>query len=315
MRPRTQTALAYAAVIAQTLISAGTYLLGKVAVDQLNPLALCYLRFGGAAVVLFITSKLTGAEITFHREELPLYIGLGILVVMADPLLFLYGLRLSSASQISLLYPLNPIFVLLVARARGLEFPGWRRWLGVALSFAGVALFVLESGLSYSIENLLGNLLVLGAVFSWSLYTTFSKTLVERRGSLGALTISVLTGMVLFTPVGLPATLSADYSAVTWEGWLGLGYLIVITVVVGYFCYNYALAHLDASQVAVMANGQPVATVILAAIFLGERITTLFIIGGVIALTGVTLTQLSKNRKSRSDRAAAARRTAVPPPL
>lgn len=288
---------AYAAIVAQTLISAGTYLLGKVAVDQLNPLALCYLRFGGAALMLVLTARLTGADLSFRREELPLYLGLGFLVVMADPLLFLYGLRLSTASQISLLYPLNPIFVLLVARARGLEFPGWRRWLGILLSFFGVSLFIAESGLSYSLENLLGNLLVLGAVFSWSLYTTFSKTLVEKRGSLGALTISVITGMILFTPVGLPAALVADYSAVDWEGWLGLGYLIVITVVVGYFCYNYALSRLDASQVAVMANGQPVATVILAALILGETITPLFVIGGTIALAGVTLTQLSKGRR------------------
>lgn len=292
-------ALAYAGVIAQTLISAGTYLLGKVAVDQLEPLALCYLRFGSAGLLLFAVAKLSGADLRVRREELPLLAGLGLLVVMADPLLFLYGLRLSSASQISLLYPLSPIFVLLIARARKVEYPGWKRWLGVILSFVGVAVFVTESGLSYSLDNLFGNLLVLGAVFSWALYTTFSKTLVERRGTLAALTLSVVAGMVIFTPVGLTAALSADYSAVTWDGWLGLGYLSVVTVVIGYFCYNFALSRLDASQVAVMANGQPIATVILAALILGEKITTLFIIGGAVALTGVTLTQLSGNRLPR----------------
>ncbi|OGD74001.1 MAG: hypothetical protein A2Y64_06075 [Candidatus Coatesbacteria bacterium RBG_13_66_14] len=291
--------LAYLALVAQTLISAGTYILGKYAVAELEPLSLCFMRFGGAALILLIICRMRGVDLRVKKEELPQLLGLGVLVVAADPLLFLYGLRLSTPAQISLLYPLTPVFVLIIAGLRGLERPHWLRWLGVILSLAGVSLFLTEKGLSFQSEHLLGDLLVLGAVASWALYTTFSKPLVERRGTLAALTLAVCAGMVLFTPFGLTATLTADLSSVSWTAWLGLAYLVVMTVVVGYFCWNYALGRLEASQVAVMANGQPVATTILAALFLGEEITLWFIVGGVITLTGVTIAQLG-GRKRRA---------------
>jgi drug/metabolite transporter (DMT)-like permease len=290
-------ALAYLALVAQTLISAGTYILGKYAVAELEPLSLCFMRFGGAALILLLICGLKGVDLRVKKEELPQLIGLGVLVVAADPLLFLYGLRLSTPAQISLLYPLTPVFVLIIAGLRGLERPDWLRWLGVVLSLAGVSLFLAERGLSYQTEHLFGDLLVLGAVVSWSLYTTFSKPLVERRGTLAALTLAVCAGMILFTPVGLTATITADFSTVSGLAWLGLVYLIVMTVVVGYFCWNYALGRLEASRVAVMANGQPVATTILAAIFTGEQITLWFVIGGVITLTGVTIAQLRGRKR------------------
>jgi len=298
-------ALAYLALVAQTLISAGTYILGKNAVAELEPLSLCFMRFGGAALILLIICALKGVDLRVKKEELPQLIGLGVLVVAADPLLFLYGLRLSTPAQISLLYPLTPVFVLIIAGLRGLERPGRLRWLGVVLSLAGVSLFLTERGLSYRTEHLFGDLLVLGAVASWALYTTFSKPLVERRGTLAALTLAVCAGMILFTPVGLTATLIADFSMVSWLAWLGLVYLIVLTVVVGYFCWNYALGRLEASQVAVMANGQPVATTILAALFVGEQITLWFVIGGVITLTGVTLAQLGGRKRGTITQTAA----------
>jgi len=268
-------------------------------VAELEPLCLCFMRFGGAALILLVICRLKGVDLSVKKEEIPQLIGLGVLVVAADPLLFLYGLRLSTPAQISLLYPLTPVFVLIFAGLRGLERPNRLRWLGVALSLVGVSLFLTERGLSYETEHLFGDLLVLGAVASWALYTTFSKPLVERRGTLAALTLAVCAGMILFTPVGLTATLTADFSSVSWPAWTGLAYLIVMTVVVGYFCWNYALGRLDASQVAVMANGQPVATTILAALVMGEQITLWFVVGGVITITGVTLAQLG-GRKRRA---------------
>jgi len=291
--------LAYLALVAQTLISAGTYILGKYAVAELEPLCLCFMRFGGAAVILLVICAVKGVDLSVKKEELPQLLGLGVLVVAADPLLFLYGLRLSTPAQISLLYPLTPVFVLIFAGLRGLERPNRLRWLGVVLSLTGVSLFLAERGLSYETEHLFGNLLVLGAVASWALYTTFSKPLVERRGTLAALTLAVCAGMILFTPVGLTATLTADFSSVSWLAWTGLAFLVVMTVVIGYLCWNYALGRLDASQVAVMANGQPVATTILAALFMGEHITLWFVIGGIITLTGVTIAQLG-GRKRRA---------------
>jgi drug/metabolite transporter (DMT)-like permease len=288
---------AYLALVAQTLISAGTYILGKYAVAELEPLCLCFMRFGGSALILLVICAVKGVDLRVKKEELPQLLGLGVLVVAADPLLFLYGLRLSTPAQISLLYPLTPVFVLIFARLRGLERPGRLRWLGVVLSLAGVSLFMTERGLALRTDHLFGNLLVLGAVVSWALYTTLSKPLVERRGTLAALTLAVCAGMVLFTPVGLTATLTADLSAVSPLAWTGLAFLSVMTVVVGYLCWNYALGRLDASQVAVTANGQPIATTILAALFVGEEITLWFVVGGVITLTGVTLVQLSGRRR------------------
>ena len=81
-------------------------------------------------------------------------------------------------------------------------------------------------------------------------------------------------------------------AAFSVSDWLGILYLGIGTSIVGYVLWYYAIGRIDVSKVAVFANGQPVLATVLAMIFLDYTITGNFVVGGIMTLTGVIMTQL-----------------------
>ena len=79
----------------------------------------------------------------------------------------------------------------------------------------------------------------------------------------------------------------------SWRGWFGVAYLAVMTSVVSFTLWYWALRFLEATQVAVYTNLQPPATALLAWWILAEVPTWQVIVGGVMVMAGVTVTQLS----------------------
>jgi drug/metabolite transporter (DMT)-like permease len=67
--------------------------------------------------------------------------------------------------------------------------------------------------------------------------------------------------------------------------------LIVMTSVVSYLIWSWALAHLAAARVAVFNNLQPLATALMAQAFLGERVTLSFYAAAAVVISGVLLAQ------------------------
>jgi drug/metabolite transporter (DMT)-like permease len=68
-------------------------------------------------------------------------------------------------------------------------------------------------------------------------------------------------------------------------------YLALITSVLSYFLWYFALGRAEAGKVALFANLQPILTTILAVLLLGQEVTVAFVIGGIIALAGVVIAQ------------------------
>jgi drug/metabolite transporter (DMT)-like permease len=208
---------------------------------------------------------------------------------------FLYGLQLSTAAHAALLYTLTPLFVLLLAQAVLGEFAGWRTAAGTALALGGTLYVLLHRGIDLSRGPLVGDLLLLIAVIAWAVYTAEGRELVAEHGALPTIAWTLIGGTLLYLPLGLGSLLSptirADIAHASPEAWWGIAYLIVITSVVAYLLWYWALRHLAAARVAIFTNLQPLATAFLAHVFLGERVTAQFLAGAVVVIAGVLLAQ------------------------
>jgi drug/metabolite transporter (DMT)-like permease len=82
-----------------------------------------------------------------------------------------------------------------------------------------------------------------------------------------------------------------DLSKASAEAWLSLIYMAVFAAVLAYLIYYYALTYLPASRVSAVSYLQPVVATLFAVGFLGERISAVLIIGGILVLTGVVITE------------------------
>ena len=296
-------ALLYGALVLHTTLSAGTYLIGKRALTELPALPLGMMRFTGASVLLgLLLLKLKPKGLRLPPKEIRRkLLFLAVIAVPINQGFFLYGLQNSTAAHAALLYALTPLFVLLLAQALLGEFPGWRTALGTALALGGTIFILLEHGLDLSRGPLFGDLMIFVAVVAWAIYTTEGRELVAKYGALPTIAWTIITGTLIFLPVGMTALWLQRERLVqaSPQAWMGVAYLIVFTSVIAYLLWYWALGHLAAARVAIFSNLQPLFTATLAHFFLGERITAAFFAGAIVVIGGVLFAQRGAQRGAR----------------
>jgi len=223
-----------------------------------------------------------------ERRDWPRVALLGFLVIPLNQGFFLFGMVHSTPSHASLLYALTPLVVFLLARAMIRERTPWSALAGIAIAFAGVVVILAERGLRHEMQLLGGDLLILVAVFAWSLYTVLSKPLLARYDAMAVTTGAIVSGTLMALPAAfIPGALTPLRSA-SLPVWGAIAYLAVGTSVIAYPLYMYALRHLDTAKVAVAQNTQPVITAILSWLVFRERFSGAFFLGAGLILAGVT---------------------------
>jgi drug/metabolite transporter (DMT)-like permease len=294
------------------LLSSGTHIIAKGAVMAIGPLAVALLRFVGASTALLLHQRLRGPWPGIERRDVPRFLWLGILVIPLNQGFFLFGLARSTASHASLLYALTPLAVLLLARRLLGEGAVLSKLLGTLVAFTGVGIILLERGLAHELTVLVGDLMILLAVFAWALYTVLSKPLSMKYGAMAVTTWSIVAGTVFSLPAFLIPGAVPPLDTIRPDVWGGILYLAIGTSVIAYPLWMYALRHLEASKVAITTNLQPILTAILSWIFFRERFTPGFFIGATLVLAGVTWVETRRAVSAQAATRASARAVAKP---
>lgn len=284
-----------AALLTQTALAVGTYLIGKEVTQRLDSITVICTRSLLSAVVLGLLLLVLGPPYAPPRALLPKLVLFGFLAGPVNQGAFLYGLSKTHPAHASLLYALTPAGVYLGGLLLGREKREPRRIAGIVVAFAGVAVLLLGKGLADARGSLAGDAWVLAAVAAWVVVTMEGKELSIALGPLktSAWMLVFAGGWVaLVSPFLLDARALAAADPLTLAG---IGYLVLLSSAASYLLWNFALSRADASAVAVFANLQPVGTAVAAWALLSERLTGTMIAGGVLVLGGVRLAaQLSR---------------------
>jgi drug/metabolite transporter (DMT)-like permease len=105
------------------------------------------------------------------------------------------------------------------------------------------------------------------------------------------ITIAYVGGALALAPITIWMGWNFEFTKVSAPAWWGLIYMAIFPAVFAYLIYYYALTYLPATRVSAVSYLQPVVATAFAVIVLGERISTLLIIGGILVLTGVYVTE------------------------
>jgi drug/metabolite transporter (DMT)-like permease len=281
------------AMLLHSAISAGTYLAAKRALAELSPFEVALARFvlAGAVYVALLLARPPRVD----RRDLAGLAALGFVAIPLNQGLFLGGLSLTTPGHAALLYATTPVFVFLLGAWRGEERATPRKLAGIGVAFAGVAVVLASrgqlSGAGDARAGLLGDLLVLLAVVAWAVYVVFGKAYVGRYGVVTTTGLTIVIGTLLYVPLGLALSREADFRALSPVGWASVAYLVLLTSVVAYLVYYWALAREEASRVAIWSNTQPVLTALLAWALHGDPLTGAFVAGGALVIAGVAVTQ------------------------
>jgi len=252
-----------------------------------SPSELALLRFLVASLALLVYGVAVGLRPP-ARKDLPALALLGFLGFTVYHLALNYGEQTVSAGAASMLIASGPIFTALLATAfLGERLRIWG-WLGILLGFVGVALIAVGESGGVGFDP--GAFWIVLAAFSASLYFVFQKPLHARYSPFEITAYTLWAGslwMLPFAPGLLDAIRQAPPSATLSVVYLGLG-----PAALAYVLWNYALSRLPASRVSSFLYLSPVLAVLIAWLWLGEVPTPLSLLGGVLALLGVSITNV-----------------------
>lgn len=283
----------YPLILLQQIIASSTHLFAKNVTSLIHPSTVVFFRGLFSAMAygfwLFFTRK---SQKNIEKEDILGFFILGALNMPINQLLFIWGVRYTTPANASLAYALTPAFVLMIAVLFLGETLTKRKLIGIIIAMLGTFIVLFEKGLAFGTEQFLGNIMVLLASISWAIYTSMGKKYAMKYGGIFSTGVSMFTGLLLYIPIVifLPFDISpSDYDTSIW---FQLFYLGVITSGLGYALWYFALTKMEASKLAVFNNIQPVLTTIMAFFLFNTLPSELFIIGAIIAICGVIITQL-----------------------
>ena len=256
----------------------------KVGVTEFPPLFFLALRFLAIALLLVPFVKKPTRQQFGPVAAISLFLG-GL-----NFGLFYVGLGLGSGSLSAVAYQLATPFTVLLAWPLLAERPSLTTSAGVVLAFVGVVVLAAGPGLS---ANALPLLLVVGAAFAFAV----SNVLTKRYGPFDPLMLMGWSSL-LTVPQVLLMSLLLEYgqlaSLVTADerGWLALAYTIFIGGIAGFGLWFWLIGRCSMGRVAPFGLLLPVFALISSVLFLGDRVTPKLIVGGLLAISGVAITQL-----------------------
>jgi drug/metabolite transporter (DMT)-like permease len=268
---------------------AGNFIVVKGAIEIIPPVGFSFIRYCIAAITLLILLRVREGAIKVPRGDVIKILGLGVLGFGCYQILWPVALQSIPAGDSALLIAATPVMTALLAMAVGADSPNGVKLIGAFISFAGVAL-VIGAGQGLVLgASLVGDLLTLLAAACWSIYTVFGATILRRHSPLITTTWAIIAGAAFLAPAGVAQLASADLSqvglpvvlALVYSGTLAAGFANVII-------FN-GVKLLGPTRVNALQFLVPALAVAMAAVFLGEPIRGIQLVGGLVILAGVAL--------------------------
>jgi len=135
----------------------------------------------------------------------------------------------------------------------------------------------------------MGELMMIGAVFSWAAYTVISRRVLETLSPITATTYGTLWGFVFLSIGAIDELKDIDWMLLDWRVWTSVFYLGAFGTVLAFIWYYQGIKTVGPSRAAIFTNLVPAFGVLFSAVLLGEPILTSMVVGGLIGVLGVTL--------------------------
>ena len=282
------------------ILFASLAIIGKIVLRDFPAASIVLFRVIGAAAVLFLVNLLWTRRWVTDRKDLGRLAVLGLLGVVLNQTLFLIGLGHTTAINATILVTTLPIFTVLSSVLSHREPPSALKFGGIAVAGLGAIYLIGPDRLSLAPELALGNLLIVVAMFFYSLYLVHSKAMVLRYGPVAVSAYVMMCSALGTLPLGLLGLATVDLAAVRPVTWMWVVYIVVFPTIVAYFLNIWALKRVSPNLVAVYIYLQPLFTALVApAVLAGERVTTRAAIAGAAIFLGLALVILGETRQQR----------------
>lgn len=263
----------------------------KIALNDFSAESLSAFRLILATIILLpfvIIKKLPTPEL----RDIPVIFILGFCGFVIYHTALNFGETLISAGISGILVSTTPIFSSALAYIFLKEhFSKWN-WLSSLVAFIGISIISISKD-DYTTINVLGVFIILLASFSESLYFTFQKKYIEKYGFI-AFTLYTIMASSPFMLIFIPEIIN-DIHGATFTSIVSVLYLAILPTIIPYVLLAYIVKSVGVSDATMSLYLTPIVSLLLSYLLLDELPTTLAIIGGLITLLGVSLSNFFQN--------------------
>lgn len=263
----------------------------KIALNDFSAESLSASRLILATIILLpfvIIKKLPTPEL----RDIPVIFILGFCGFVIYHTALNFGETLISAGISGVLVSTTPVFSSALAHIFLKEhFSKWN-WLSSLVAFIGISIISISKD-DYTTINILGVFIILFASFSESLYFTFQKKYIEKYGFI-AFTLYTILASSPFMLIFIPEIIN-DIHGATFTSIVSVIYLAIFPTIIPYVLLAYIVKSVGVSDATMSLYLTPIVSLLLSYLLLDELPTTLAIIGGLITLLGVSLSNFFQN--------------------
>lgn len=255
----------------------------------IDTLTLMALRFSLAALVLLVMLAIRHERLP-HGGTLIRLVGMGAVGYVGQAFAYLSALKYASPGLVALLLYLYPVFVVILSVIWNHEPINRNKVLALGLALIGVALTVGPEG-----GQLPGILLAISAAAIYSVYIIVGTKVMQQVSAFQS-------SAVIFFSAGVTSSLLMTVNGVhlpkTGTGWIVIAAIVVIATVLPVVTFLAGLRRIGATNAAMLSTLEPVVTVLLSALLLGEILKPVTLLGGGLILAAVLLLMRSELRRS-----------------
>jgi len=267
-----------------------SFIATKVALRDISPVNLVWLRFGIGMVILGLATFARRQFAWPARSELGYFALLGFLGIAFHQWLQSTGLLTAQATTTAWIIASTPIFMALLGWSFLKEKLAKLQVAGIALATLGVLVVVTKGDLSSLAAGKFGtpgDFLILISAPNWAVFSALSRRGLQQHPATRMMLYVMSFGwlfstLLLFTGPGI-----AEIGRLTRDGWLAIIFLGVFVSGMAYIAWYDALQAIPASQVGAFLYLEPLVAVAVAAVVLGEPLLLASLLGGGTILLGV----------------------------
>ena len=270
------------------------YVVAKQALELLQPLTLLFLKYFVGFIPIFIIKMRLDRKSIVRKKDIPLF----ILCSLFGEILYYFceytAMDYLPISMITIVLAFVPLVSILIDRILYKRRITKSMTVGVVVCILGVALII---GFDVNLilqSRWIGYLLAFGAVFLWNAYNFLTASLHDHYTSITLTFTQLACTACLLLPYAIHTMPSASEFTPGVVG--GIVYLGVVNVAAGFLIAVRGLKVVGPTVCALFSNLLPVSSAFFGWILLGESLTWLQILGGIIVVASACVVIREKGK-------------------
>jgi drug/metabolite transporter (DMT)-like permease len=283
----------YLFLILAVLFWSGNFIVGRGIHNDIPPITLAFWRW---AVALLIILPFSMGHILHQKDIIrrnwKILTVLAILSVTNFSMFIYMALKSSTVTNTVLINSMIPIFIVMVSWMGFKERITLRQSIGIALSLAGLMFIIANGNLSTltSVRFSTGDLWTISAGISWALYSVLLRNYPMELNSRSFLATLIIIGTLFISPFYIWEMSTGKTMNFTRASMGSIVYVALFASILAYIFWNKAIQIIGANKTGIFIHLMPVFSIILAIIFLDEKLRGYHIKGTILIFSGILLT-------------------------